>query len=290
MKYFRITLFLSCVFLFTAFQKDKPVYQIYDSKGKTVKYKKMLENILTADIIFFGEIHNNPISHWLQLELTEDIYHADSNLILGFEMFETDNQLILDEFLTGLISETKFEDETRLWKNYKTDYKPLISLAKENDLKVIASNVPRRYASLVFNRGLTGLNVLTEEAKSYLAPLPIDFDPEIESYKKMMSMMHSKSEDDFTRFYFPMAQAIKDATMAWSIKKNYEEGKKILHFNGSYHSDNYEGIVWYLKRYLPNVTIKTITTKEVENVEEIEGEAIMADYNIFVVENITKTY
>ena len=290
MDFTKVLPYLFIVFILSGFQKDKPVYQIYNHKGKDIKYKNLIEEISGADIVFFGEIHNNPISHWLQVEVTKDIYKIDSNLILGFEMFEADNQLLVDEFLSGLISEEKFEDETRLWNNYKTDYKPLISFAKEKNLKVIASNVPRRYASLVFKGGLNGLNALSEEAKSYLPPLPIDFDPELEAYKNMMNMMHSKPGDDSTRFYFPMAQAIKDATMAWFIKQNYEQGKKVIHFNGAYHSDNYQGIIWYLKKYLPGAGIKSISTQEVENVEETEGQEYKADFNIFVVENITKTY
>lgn len=285
-----IVVLISTIFLFSSFQKDKPVYQIYNAKGKTVKYEAVIEELTEADIIFFGEIHNNPISHWLQLELTKDLYDLDSNLILGFEMFEADNQLLINEYLNGLISEEKFEDETRLWKNYKTDYKPLISFAKEKELNVIASNIPRRYASLVFKSGLNGLNSLSEEAKNYIAPLPIEFDPELDAYKSMMGMMHSKSDDDSTKYYFPMAQAIKDATMAWFIKENFEKGKKVIHFNGAYHSDNYQGIIWYLNKYLPGITIKTLSTHEVENVEEIDEQENKADFDIFVVENMTKTY
>ena len=47
-------------------------------------------------MVLFGELHNNPISHWLQLELTEDLHAArGADLVLGAEMFEADNQLLL---------------------------------------------------------------------------------------------------------------------------------------------------------------------------------------------------
>ena len=45
----------------------------------------------------------------------------------------------------------------------------------------------------------------------------------------------------------PKAQAAKDATMAHFILKNFDPNKLFLHFDGSYHSDNYEGIVWWIK-------------------------------------------
>jgi len=118
-----------------AFTKDKPAYLIYDSEGKSVKYKKMLKQLSDADVILFGELHNCPITHWLQLELTVDIHGGtDRKLIMGAEMFEADNQMILDEYLGGVFSEDKFEDEAKLWTNYKTDYKPLVNYAKENEL------------------------------------------------------------------------------------------------------------------------------------------------------------
>ena len=80
-------------------------------------------------------------------------------------MFETDNQLILDEYMADLISEEKFEEEARLWKNYKTDYKPLVLFAKNHHLEFIATNIPRRYANSVFKKGLAVLDSLSDEAK-----------------------------------------------------------------------------------------------------------------------------
>jgi len=106
----------------------------------------MLKEAADADIVLFGELHDNPISHWLQLELTKDLYDLKKDkLVLGAEMFESDNQVILDEYLSGKILQSSFESEARLWSNYKTDYKPLVEFARINKLKFVASNIPRRY-------------------------------------------------------------------------------------------------------------------------------------------------
>lgn len=85
------------------------------------------------------------------------VWVEKDNLILGAEMFESDNQVILNEYLAGLISQSSFENEARLWPNYKTDYKPLVEFAKTNKLQFVASNVPRRYASLVNSKGFEDL-------------------------------------------------------------------------------------------------------------------------------------
>ena len=49
-----------------------PAYVLYNAKGKKVSYKKMINFLKGKDIVLFGEFHNNPISHWLQLEVTKD--------------------------------------------------------------------------------------------------------------------------------------------------------------------------------------------------------------------------
>jgi uncharacterized iron-regulated protein len=59
---------------------------------------------------------------------------------------------------------------------------------------------------------------------------------------------------------FVAAQAVKDATMAWFILKNRGQQGLFLHYNGDYHSKNYGGICWYLKRYDPEITVRTISS------------------------------
>ncbi len=277
-------------FLFMSMKGDKPAYVLYDAKGKTTDYKSMLKDATNADIVFFGELHDNSLCHWMQLELTEDLYDAKKNkLILGAEMFETDNQLILDEYLSGKITTKNFESEARLWKNYKTDYKPLVEFAKKHQLPFIATNIPRRYASIVNKKGYEGLDSLNKDAYFLFPPLPIDFDPEVECYRAMMEMMSEMGSHDTLNI--AKAQAIKDATMAYFILSNWKKGKTFIHYNGSYHSDNFEGIVWWLKKENPKLKILTISTVEQDTITSLAEESLnVADYIMCTPSNITKTY
>jgi uncharacterized iron-regulated protein len=273
-----------------AFKQDKPAYRLYNQSGKEVKYSKMLDDLQKADIIFFGELHNDPIAHWLQFELAKDLYDLkQKDLILAAEMFEADNQMIIDEYMRGDISEKSFEDEVRLWTNYQTDYKPLLMFAKDNGLLFVASEIPRRYASLVHRNGFEGLEELTEAAKQYIHPLPIPYDPELKCYKDMMNMRGMGSAHVSENL--PKAQAVKDATMAHFILENWEEGKQILHYNGSGHSDNFQGIVWYIQHHQPELTVRTITTKLQNDIDSIEEmNASSANYILVVPESMTRTY
>ncbi len=271
------------------FTSDKPAYQLFNKDGKQVKYSKMIKALSKADVVFIGELHNNPISHWMELEITKDLAEINTaGLTLGAEMFESDNQLIIDEYLQALISEKKFEAEVRKWPNYGTDYKPLMSFAKDNKHKFIATNIPRRYASIVFGKGFEGLNKLSKEAKSYIAPLPIAYDETVKCYADMIEMGKKMGHGNPK---FPQSQAIKDATMSHFILENLEKGKIFIHYNGAYHSDNFEGIVWHLKKAKPNMKILTVSTVEQKDIDKLsDEEKNKADFIFVVPETMTKTY
>jgi len=293
-KNMKTKILLLAVFIISiAMKSDKPAYILFDSKGKATKYEKLIKTAAEADIVFFGELHNNPICHWLQLQITKDLFEIKKEmLVLGAEMFESDNQLLLTEYVTGQITKKSFERQARLWPNYKTDYKPLVEFAKDNDLEFIATNIPRRYASVVHKGGFEALDSLSDEAKNYYPPLPIMYDPGLDCYKNMMGMGGmsgmGKSKPNPN---FPKAQAVKDATMAYFILKNWSEGVTFLHYNGSYHSDNHESIVWYLKQVNPELKILTITSIQQEDIKKLDEEYFdQADFIICIPEDMTTTY
>lgn len=342
---------LTSAFALMSFSSDKPAYLLYNKNGKTVKHSKMLKDLQDADIIFFGELHTDPIAHWMQFELTKELFSQKPGaLVLGAEMFEADNQLILDEYLQGYYATNKYEAEMRLWNNYETDYKPLVEFAKTHKIPFIATNIPRRYASMVHKGGFEALEKLSDEALSYIAPLPILYDPELKCYKDMLNMglpaapegihtapdstmaapegihaapdstmeasegihaapdstmeapegihtapkampeSHGKSMPAISMDNLPKAQAAKDATMAHFIIENWSEGKCFFHLNGSYHSNNYQGIVWHIQQARKELKIITINTVLQEEIGELSEENLnSADYIICVPESMTRT-
>ncbi len=285
-----IVLFVSMAAI--GFANDYPAYKLYNSAGEEVQFKSMISDLMYSDIIFFGELHDNPIAHWMELEITKTSFEQiGDKLILGAEMFEADNQMILNEYLLGKISNKSFESEMRLWPNYKTDYKPLVEFAKENNLKFVAANIPRRYASIVSREGFEGLENLSEQAKQFIAPLPMNYDPELECYKQMMDIGGMPNSVMAMKNNLPKAQSAKDATMAHFIVQNWKDGNLFIHYNGSYHSDNKQGIIWHLLKYDPDLKIKTITTILKDNIEEInEKDLKEADYILVVPRSMTRTY
>jgi uncharacterized iron-regulated protein len=281
----KISLFLALIVCFGISAQDKKAYQIFDKNGKKVTYGKLLKAAEKAQVVVFGEYHNNSVVHWLQLELTKDLAEKKP-LVLGAEMLEADNQKQLNQYLKGEINQKQLDTTVRLWPNYKTDYKPLVDFAKEKNLPFIATNIPRRYASMVSKKGFEALETLTAEEKTWIAPLPIAYDENLPGYVNMMKMMGDHASPNM-----PKAQASKDATMAYFILKNLKDNSIFIHYNGSYHSDNFEGIHWYLKNALPNLQTITIATLEQKDLEKIMPEEYnKADYILVIDEDVTKTH
>jgi uncharacterized iron-regulated protein len=240
--------------------RDKPLYGLYEGDGREIGYRDMLDRCVRADVVLFGEIHEHPVVHRLERELARDLVAIKKgDLMLGAEMLEADNQLIVDEYLAGLIEHEHLVTEAKVWENYGTDYRPLVDVAREQGLRFIATNIPRRYANLVARQGMTALERLSDEAKRSIAPLPITLDLSAPGYGQVMEigMAHGAHRDAQN---FVAAQAVKDATMAHFILKNRGPKDLFVHYNGDYHSKNRGGIAWYLKRYDPGITVLTISS------------------------------
>ncbi len=264
---------------------DFPVYRIFDSRGRAVHLNKMINHLAQQQVILFGEYHDDPIVHWLQFMVTQRLYEkTGANLSLGAEMFEFDMQEPLNRYLSGETDEKTFKAEvTSLWPNYATDYKPLVEFAKDKKLPFIATNIPRYLARVVYKGSFSALDTVSEKIRQLMPPLPIPYDAELPGYKNMLSMGHGGEN-------LPKAQAIKDAVMAHHIARSVGAGI-LLHFNGTYHSDNREGIGWYLKQYRPSLKVATIATVRSMDVSELApAEKGKADFIICVHEQITRTH
>ncbi len=277
---------LSLIYSSLSYSQDLKSYQIYNAAGETVTFGAMAEDLKQAEVVLFGELHNNPICHWLQHELTMALYDSNRTLVLGAEMFEADNQEVLNQYLEDSIDAKALDTLARLWPNYKTDYAMLVNFAKSKNLDFIATNIPRRFASQVFRQGLESLDSLSDSLKNWIAPLPIPYDAELPGYKAMLEMMGGHGGENL-----PKAQAIKDATMAHFIVLNLPKEGQFIHYNGDYHSKDFEGINWYINQYRKGLSIKTISTQIQEHVFPADSSSLgHADYTIIVDGEVTTSY
>ncbi len=287
-------------------QAAPEAYRLYGKDGQPVAYADMVKDLAQQDAVFVGEMHNCPICHWLERRLLQSLHQAcaaegsakkgkkdaaPKGLAVGMEMFEADDQLVIDEYFAQQITADRFESEARFWPNYSTDYEPLVDFAYEHRLPLVATNVPRRYANSVKNHGIAFLDSLSDEAKRYLPPLPIPYqanEQATEAFGLMAAMGKGKSSNPE---WLSQSQALKDATMAWNTAQWLKKGYQMVHFNGNYHTAAGEGILTYLRHYAPKARYKTIYSVRQEDITALEEDYLgQADYYICVAEDMSTSY
>ena len=227
-----------------------PAFKIFSVRAqREISWDELLNQLHNKDVIFFGEEHNDSVAHVLELRLLKGLHRqGHRQVILSMEMFQSDVQLVLNEYLQGLISERNFATAARVWNNYK-DYRPLVAYAKENNLPVSAANAPDRYVNLVARKGLSALQSLSKEARGFLPPLPIDTLGGRYA-EKFHTLMGGHGGMGSMRLY--QAQNLWDATMAWHIArlmKRRRKTKQVLHLTGRFHSDEKLGTYAQLMKY-----------------------------------------
>ncbi len=240
-------------------------YTIFDGKGNPATFEQILQAASEADVVFLGEYHDDAVGHAFEQKLfaaVVDRFGATRRVTLSLEMFERDVQIVLDEYLSGKISESHFLLSSRPWGNYKTDYRPLVELAKEKKLDVVAANAPRRYVNMVSRGGRASLDSLSKEAKAWLAPLPYA-EPSKAYADKFRALMGSSGEASMGLENILSSQSLWDATMAYWIADSLKRNKRslVVHLNGGFHTESRLGTVEHLAKYLPDTKSVVVTMR-----------------------------
>ncbi len=268
-------------------------FKLYDVKNqKLITLENIASDLKNADVIFFGEEHNDSAGHYLEKELLQTLHRSfGKDLALSLEMFETDCQLVLDEYLDAHISEDRFTRESRAWSNYR-DYRPMIEYARSNDMDVIAANPPRRYVNMVSRKGMASLDSLPKASKKFLPKLP--YDTARGRYReKFLAFMQggSPGTSNYRIFY---SQCLWDAGMANSIYKYWKKNRdtKILHVVGRFHSDEKLGTAEQLQNRSSSLRILNISCFSDESFANPDWAKFshLGDYIFLTDPKLKKTY
>jgi len=145
------------------------IHVVETSSGRALRFDAMIERLAGADVVFFGEQHDDPETHRTEFGVLDALGRVGRPVVLSLEMFERDVQGVLDDYLAGRIPETEFIAKSRPWDRYVTDYRPMVELAKARGWPVIAANVPRPMASAVGRKALAALDTLTPTERGWAA-------------------------------------------------------------------------------------------------------------------------
>ena len=242
-----------------------------------VSVADMVRRLSRADVVFFGEQHDDPETHRAEAAVLAALGTTGRPVVLSLEMFERDVQSLLDDYLAGRLSEADFVAGSRPWPNYATDYRPLVEMAKARGWTVVAANVPRPLASAVGRKGLAALDTLTPAER--LRAARDNTCPGDDYRARFMEQMQGHGSGGSggaagdtlptaaaERFY--LAQCVKDEAMAESIVEARHRAPRnaiVLHVNGAFHSDFAQGTVQRVRRREPGWTLAVVTAVPVRD-------------------------
>ena len=179
-------------------------FRVFTGEGDPASLEDVVQAMTEMDAVLVGEIHTDPVGHWVEAELFRRalaLFKAGEEsgalrpLALSLEMFERDVQGIVDEYLQDLITESQFKASARPWEYYDADYRPMVEVAKEKGVPVIAANAPRRYVNRVSRLGRDALMDLSPRVRSNLPPLP--YPEPTEAYRaEWTDLMSNMSMED----------------------------------------------------------------------------------------------
>ncbi len=256
--------------------------------GERLDFGAMLDELARADAVFLGESHTDETTHRVERETYAGLlarHHGE--VVLAMEMFERDVQPALDAYLSGAIDERTFLARSRPWSNYRTAYAPLIELAKSGGHPVVASNFP---APLRRHVGTEGLDTLKPEERAntpaeLLANTPAYWrrvDNAIRGHAGMMGPAPAADDPRLTS-----VQSLWDNAMGEScaLALQRHPGWSVMHVNGGFHSEYWDGTARQLRLRAPDARIATVAVVPSANpfADEVSG-APVADFVVYVEE------
>ncbi len=256
--------------------------------GERVEFDAMLDSLSAADAVFLGESHIDGTTHRVQLETYAGLLdRRDGRVVLAMEMFERDVQPTLDAYVRGEIDEASFLAKSRPWSNYRTAYRPMIELARAERRPVVASNFP---AMLRRKVGTDGLAALSPEERA-LAPVELfantpaywrRVDNAVRGHAAMMGPTPTADDPRLTS-----VQSLWDNSMgeACALALRDHPDHAVLHVNGGFHSEYWDGTVRQLRLRAPEARIATVAIVATANPFSTEFDGVpVADFVVFAEE------
>lgn len=274
-----------------------PVLRVYSTHAsRFVSFETLADAAAATDVVFFGEQHDDPVTHATELALLAAIGDRRANVVLSLEMFERDVQRTLDDYLAGRIDEKSFLAGARPWDRYTTDYRAMVELARVRGWPVVASNVPRRLASVVSRGGLGALDTLPSADRPWVArehrcPRDDEYFTRFADQMRGHGSGGPASAPDTAglrvmteKFY--EAQCVKDEAMAEAIAEALARagrGAVVVHFDGAFHSDYGLGTAERARRRLPGIRSLVVSAIPVVSFDtlDVEGNRTRGDFIVF---------
>lgn len=255
--------------------------------GERLELDELYARLAEADVVFLGETHLDETTHRFELATFAALAARRERVVLAMEMFERDVQPALDQYLAGTLDESGFLAKSRPWSNYRTGYRRLVEHAKSIGAPVIASNFPTPLRGRIMSEGLAALDKLPPEErvfapKEFFAHRPEYWRRVDNAIRGHAGMMGPAPAADDPRL--DDTQSLWDNSMGEScaLALARHPGALVLHVNGGFHSEYWDGTVRQLLLRKPAAKVLTVAIDPSTNPStESVGGAPRADFVVF---------
>ncbi len=183
--------------------------------GEKVGFDEFIDSVSNSRLIFLGEHHTSKECHDFQLDVIKALYERDTNIVIGWEMFQQPYQEWLDKYVQKKVHEVEFLYKTEWHKRWKYDiglYRSIWKFAREKGIPMVALNIPTEFRKEVRQKDMT------YEQLRKTRYMPSDLQPPdsvyIERFKEMVGSHEGMPLDKMVRGMIMwdegMAKAIAD--------------------------------------------------------------------------------
>lgn len=256
--------------------------------AKQITWQTLINEMMFADIIIVGEMHDDPVGHAVELSLVTEVTKVWPGTVLCLEMLERDEQPLVDDYRDGFIDTEAFQSATKStdWAgvgSFDLWYQPLMDITYENGGSVVAANAPRRYVKVARRDGYEVLEALPKPRRDFIAvPLgPVD-KAYFERFTEVMGGHGENAPDPQVIEDVFRAQRVWDETMAHSIVMASENGaQKVIHIVGQFHSDFDGGLVDAIETMAPDIDVMVISLQPTNHLVLHEDDFGRADFVVY---------
>jgi uncharacterized iron-regulated protein len=247
--------------------------------GEPVSADYLLEDLLGSDIIFVGESHTIDRHHTFQKKIIKELSDRGANLAVGMEMFQADQQGVLDKWISGKLDINHLKYLLGdYWTNLE-DYGEILLALRELEIPLVALNAKDSLVKSVARKGLDGLS---EKEAGQTPKGTREINPKNAKLLSMKLKVHKAFQNRGLERII-QAQALRDQTMAENIvdfmKSPEGRARKMLVIVGSGHLNYGFGIPERTRRLMDCRTRIVLPSQsgELELTKEQLRQAVQVD-------------
>jgi len=267
--------------------------RVFSGTGLEMTWSGLVARAAASDAVLIGELHGHPMGLDAAATLFDDMLELrPTTAALAMEFIERDEQLHLDDLITGVIDHDRFMAATgrESLQRYPEGHRRMVLAALERDRPVIAANAPRRYVSLARTEGFERLEGLHNNQRDlFVIPDALTDGSYKERFFEVMGSMRGHSEDvaegedDPMILSFYRSQNVWDATMADSVARTLDGGSyPVVLVIGQFHTDFEGGTTERVRQLRPGARVMTVSVQPVWSLELREEDRDRADAVIYV--------